>query len=139
LVAVAPQALDFGDETVGMTDTAGVTVTNQGAGPLAFSSVAITDQTSPIFAPYSTTCTVILQPDQSCDLVVSFTPQSVTSYTAALTLTDNAPDSPQRVPLSGQGVQQAPPEGFPLRPNPASEPASFSPTGGECAGEAPSG
>jgi hypothetical protein len=40
----------------------------------------------------------------SCTVTVSFTPTLIGNRTGSLTFTDNAPNNPQSVPLSGTGV-----------------------------------
>ena len=40
----------------------------------------------------------------SCTVTVKFTPGAVGTFTGTLTISDSSPDSPQVVPLSGQGV-----------------------------------
>jgi len=48
-------------------------------------------------------CGATLAPGKLCKIRVTFTPTQVGSPTGNGTITDNAPDSPQLVPLSGTG------------------------------------
>jgi hypothetical protein len=50
-----------------------------------------------------------LQPGTNCTILVRFTPSTVGSSVGALTLTDDAPDSPQIVYPTGTGVSQSTP------------------------------
>ncbi len=44
-----------------------------------------------------------LAPGNHCTITVIFSPQEAGNLTAAVTITDNAPDSPQMIPLTGIG------------------------------------
>jgi hypothetical protein len=49
-------------------------------------------------------CPGTLAPNTNCDINVTFTPATEGAHTGTLTITDNAPGSPQTVPLSGTGA-----------------------------------
>lgn len=51
-----------------------------------------------------TNCGSTLAPSASCTIAVEFTPSAVQSFTATLSITDNAAGSPQTVSLSGNGT-----------------------------------
>ena len=50
-----------------------------------------------------------LAPGTSCDMSITFNPTASGTRTAALTVTDNAPGSPQTAPLTGTGSGTNPP------------------------------
>jgi len=110
-VTLAPTSLNtFSPQPVGTTSTAQtVTVTNSGAAKLTISSIAATG----VFKE-TNTCPGSLAPQSNCVISVVFTPTSVGTASGSLTLTDNAPDSPQTVSLGGSGSD------FALKSTPAS-------------------
>jgi hypothetical protein len=81
-----------------------VTLTNNLSGPLTFSGMT----TSPAFPITSNNCGGSLDHGASCNVQIAFNPPAVTSYTANLTISDNAPGSPQVIPLQGKGIAGAP-------------------------------
>jgi hypothetical protein len=90
----------IGNTFVGMT--AGptlVTVENIGESPLIVTSVATTGDFS-----QTNNCTTLAFTDR-CTINISFTPTAPGDRTGALTITDNASDSPQIVPLLGGGEE----------------------------------
>ena len=90
LVFATPQAI--GTSSAAQT----VQVTNSGSAPLTFSSIlASTNFTE------SDNCQPGVEPASECTISVYFAPTAVGSLTGTLTLTDNAPTSPQTVQLSG--------------------------------------
>jgi trimeric autotransporter adhesin len=97
-----PGSLAFGNQAVGSVATKTVTVSNTGGANLAIEGIGISaavggfDQTS--------TCPSTLATGSSCSIDVSFTPSSVGAGGAALTVTSNAPTSPDTVALSGTGI-----------------------------------
>jgi len=58
------------------------------------------------FAVSSTTCAGTLAVGQNCAISVTFTPTILGTATGTLTLTDNAPNSPQTIALTGTGEVQ---------------------------------
>jgi kumamolisin len=100
-VVLTPTSLTFGNETVGGTSAAKtVTVRNSGTATLDISSIVASGD----FAISSTTCGATLNAGSSCTIKVTFTPTELGARTGDITLTDNAPNSPQQVPLSGTGI-----------------------------------
>ena len=100
LISFAPAAIAFPGQAIGTTSaTTSVTLTNNQAVTLNISSI-----TAP--APFSqaNTCGSSLGAGQSCTLNVSFSPTTVQYYAANLAVTDGAPNSPQVLPLSGNGT-----------------------------------
>ena len=110
VAALSPTSVDFGNVTVGSTTAPLVVyVVNTGDQTLDFSSpaISITGANSLDFSQ-TNTCGVTLAPNQICTISVNFTPSATGTRSASLTISDNAPGSPQSVPLSGQGVTPQP-------------------------------
>jgi sugar lactone lactonase YvrE len=100
-VALAPAALSFSSQAEGTTSAAQiVTLTNSGLVPLTISGIAIAGTNAGDYAQ-TNTCGSSLGAGASCAINVTFTPSETGSSTAALTIADNAPGSPQSVPVSG--------------------------------------
>jgi hypothetical protein len=110
-VALFPASLDFGNQTVGTSSaTQTVTLTNLGPGPLTISNIATSNGFG---APLPNTsglpaCPLLIgQPlaaNSSFRTLVFFAPTSIGSLAGTLTITDDAPGSPQVVPLAGAGT-----------------------------------
>src|SRR6266550_2935038 len=111
-VGFSPASLTFSTTYVGVAATAQtVTLTNSGAGALSVSSIAVTGTNSSEFAQ-SNTCGTSVAAGASCTINVTFTPGAAGSRTAAISITDNAPASPQTISLSGTGLAPSPTVGF---------------------------
>ena len=101
-VNLLPSSLSFGNQSVGTTSNPQpITVTNTGNAALTFTSIVA----SGAFAQ-TNDCTALLQPTTNCVINVTFAPTAAGSSTGALTLTDNAPNSPQILLLTGTGLQE---------------------------------
>ena len=101
LIGFSPTSLAFGNQTVGTTSVARpVVVTNTGTAALDISSVTVSGN----FTLDSDACLGTLAVGKSCKVKVTFTPSEPGPLTGNLTFTDNAPNSPQNVPLSGTGI-----------------------------------
>jgi hypothetical protein len=106
VVSLVPTSLTFGNTVVGVTSPPkSVTLTNTGTATLNISSIA----TSGDFGQAVSTkpCGATLAAGAHCVIKVTFTPTQLGLRTGNLTITDNAPGSPQTVPLSGTGVLPA--------------------------------
>jgi hypothetical protein len=77
-----------------------VTLTNAGNAALAIASIGITGGGAAAFAE-SNTCGNSLAPGANCSISVSYTPTGVASVNAAISISDNAPGSPQTIALTG--------------------------------------
>ena len=108
--SLSPSAVDFGSQRVGTTSPAQtVNLSSSGTAPLHVSNVSIsgdfvadqTSQASPCPAP-----PFVLAPGTSCNFGVDFTPKAAGVRSGALTVTDDAADSPQSTSLSGTGSNQ---------------------------------
>lgn len=104
IVRLSPASLAFPKTDVGVTSKAkSATLTNAGASTLNIGSIVPSGD----FSLSSTTCGGTLAPNGKCTANVTFTPTQAGSRTGSLTFTDNAPNSPQAVALSGTGVAPA--------------------------------
>lgn len=99
LVELSGTSLSFSSLSVGTTSTAQtVTLTNNGNATLNIATIAATGD----FAE-TNNCPASLALSASCQIQVTFTPTTGGSRTGSLTITDNAPDSPETVSLTGSG------------------------------------
>jgi hypothetical protein len=103
-VVLSATTLAFGNQAVNTTSSPQfLTVTNTGTAALNMASAIA----SGVFAVQTNGCTVPVQattPASNCEIGVTFTPTSTGPNVDSLTLTDNAPDSPQIILLTGAGV-----------------------------------
>lgn len=101
-VTFTPTSLTWGKVLVGMKACCKmVTVKNTGTATLKISNIAITGDFA--LNTVAGQCGSTLGVGKSCKEKVSFTPTQKGVRTGNLTFTDNAPNSPQSVPLSGTG------------------------------------
>jgi hypothetical protein len=107
IVSLSPTSLHFGNQTVGIISTPQhVMLTNTGNINLTITSIQITGTNSGDFNQ-SNNCPSSLAPNNSCNVSVTFRPTTTGTRNAAVSITDNAPGSPQSVPLTGVGVAPA--------------------------------
>jgi hypothetical protein len=108
VVSLNPTSLTFGNQLINTTSAArAVTLTNTGTGPLTISGISFTGTNPNNFAQTNTCPTgagSTLAVNASCTITVTFTPSATGSRTANLSISDNAPSSPQTVALSGSGA-----------------------------------
>ena len=101
---VSPTALNFGPVLVGQTSPKRlVALSNIGSSELTVSSISISGN----FAFSNNSCTKGVRPETHCNVDVTFTPTALGLETGTLTFTDNAPNSPQTVSLTGTGSNMA--------------------------------
>jgi len=110
LIPVA--GLTFASQAVGTPSaTQTVTIANSGLGPMNVSNVGFTGSDPGDFQiATGGTCTgtsFALAPTASCTVLISFNPTNSGSRSASLSITDDAPNSPQAIPLSGTGLAPA--------------------------------
>ena len=100
-----PASLNFGNQAIDTTSMIrSVTLKNVNTGFATFDFSNFTVN-SP-FAISSNTCGATLAAGKTCAVKVTFTPTVSGVASGTLSVTDNAPGSPQTVPLSGTGVAQ---------------------------------
>ncbi len=100
-VSLMPGSLDFGTTNQGTSTSSSISVKNSGTAALHISSIAITGANTNDFSSTSPTCTAPLAANSACTISVTFTPLAAGLRTATVTLTDDAPDSPQRINVQG--------------------------------------
>lgn len=102
-VNLSPGSLGFGPQLIGVPSSVGnITLINTGNLPLTISSIGIKGANSGDFSQ-TTNCPDSVPVDSGCTIRVTFTPTAVGHRNAAATITDNAPNSPQSIRLSGIG------------------------------------
>jgi hypothetical protein len=125
-VTFSPTSFTFASTQVGSTSSAQIIVTNSGNAPLTLTSITITGANPTDFNLVSTTCSTTggsVAVESSCSITVSFTPASATTFTAGITIADNATGSPQTAPLSGTGTPAPAPQAV-LTPSSLSFPST---------------
>jgi hypothetical protein len=116
-VTFSPTSLTFGPQDLNTTSGGQtITVTNSGNAPLFFNS-AVTRGTDPLdFTQIDDQCSgVTLAAGSSCSVTIDFHPILGGTRSASFIVTDNAPGSPQSVPITGTGVVPAGTEAPPLQ------------------------
>jgi hypothetical protein len=102
---VVPSPIGFGSAPIGVSSTQSVTIQNVGTASLSVTQATVSGQgfalTSGLASPLS------IAPGGAGRLTIAFTPTSATNFSGVLSLTSNAPGSPQTVVLSGSGAQPA--------------------------------
>ena len=104
---LAPNPLVLPDTIVSQDTSQGtITLTNNGNGSnLTVSSVKLSGTNASDFKESDNCAGKTLQADGgNCTITISFTPSAAGTRTASLTITDNAPNNPQIVSISGVGV-----------------------------------
>ncbi|HMD83784.1 MAG TPA: SBBP repeat-containing protein [Terriglobia bacterium] len=100
-VRVSPSSLTFAPQNLGTTRAAQVvTLSNTSGTALTISNTVAAGD----FAQ-SNNCAGSLGAGAGCTISVTFTPTSIGTRTGAITIMDNAADSPQTVTLSGLGLR----------------------------------
>jgi hypothetical protein len=101
VVSLSPSSVNFGDQVVGtVSPTEYITLTNTGNAPLTISSITLLGAAFLM----KSKCGGTLAAGANCVIDVAFKPSSTGTLTGTVTITDNAPGSPQTVPLTGQGT-----------------------------------
>ena len=100
-VSLMPGSLDFGTTNQGTSTSSSISVKNSGTAALHISSIVIAGANTNDFSSTSPTCTAPLAANSVCTISVTFTPLAAGLRTATVTLTDDAPDSPQRINVQG--------------------------------------
>jgi parallel beta helix pectate lyase-like protein/ASPM-SPD-2-Hydin domain-containing protein len=106
--SLSPSSLTFAGQTTGTTSPGqNVALTNTGTASLTISGISINGPNS---TDYSQTnmCGPSLVAGGNCIISITFTPRASGARSAVLSISDNAPGSPQTVAFSGTGVATAP-------------------------------
>ena len=98
--SLSPGSFDFGDSAQGVQSASKtVTLINSGNVALSISNIAATGDYA-----QTSTCGASLTAAGTCNIAVTFTPRASGARAGTLVVTDNAPDSPQSINLTGTGV-----------------------------------
>src|SRR5262249_20986656 len=103
VISVSPGPLNFGSVKVGLSNTQGETVTNNGSAALTITSLTFGGNKPGDFSqtnPFSGS----IAPGASCIITVTFTPGATGTRDATLLLADNAGTGTQTFTLTGTGV-----------------------------------
>jgi len=105
-VSLNPYSLDFGDQVAKKASKPQrITLTNTGSSKLYINSVVISGDHKDDFSITHDTCTgATIKANKSCVMDVIFAPRVSERRKANLEITDNAIDSPQKVTLTGNGI-----------------------------------
>jgi hypothetical protein len=106
VVTLTPTSLAFPNVSLNTPSSQMVTVKNTGAAALSISNVAITG-TVPSDFSQTNICSGSIAVNGTCTITVTFTPTTIEDQTGTVTLTDNAGNSPQTVPITGNGAEAA--------------------------------
>jgi hypothetical protein len=106
---INPAGIDFKDQVAKRASKPlRVTVTNSGGKPLYVNSAVVDGDNKEDFVISNDTCTgATVGVNKSCVIDIVFTPSISERRRAVLAITDNAIDSPQRVTLTGNGINSA--------------------------------
>ena len=102
-MSITPTTIDFGPVTLGQTSSPQTVTIVAGGTPLIVSSLALSGTQPGDFAIQSDLCTTsVLLPGGACTFAVVYKPTAQGSVSsAAVTITDSDPTSPQQVILAG--------------------------------------
>jgi hypothetical protein len=102
--SLSPSSLSFGNEPVGVVSPSQtITLSNTGNAALSITGLALAGANPSDFAQ-SNNCGASVAAGGNCTISVTFTPAASGSFTAAVSVADNASGSPQTVTLSGTGA-----------------------------------
>jgi hypothetical protein len=112
---INPYSVDFKDQVVKKASKPQrITVTNSGEKPLYINSAVLEGENKDDFSMANDTCTgATIAPGKSCVIDASMTPAATGYRKATITLTNNSVESPQKIELTGNGINSArvPPTG----------------------------
>ena len=99
-VFLSPASFSFGNVLLGTSSLAQtLALTNTGNAVLNVSSVAVTGDYA-----QTNNCAAAIQPGATCQFQIVFSPTATGTRTGTITLTDDALNTPQTVPLTGAGL-----------------------------------
>lgn len=101
-----PVSVDFGEQMIGRWSRAQrIVVTNTGGAPLHVNSVHLDGDDPGQYSVANDACTgAEVVPYRACVIDITFGPSGKDDFDAELTLVSNAPESPQRIRLEGEGI-----------------------------------
>ena len=101
VVSFSPASLNFGTVAVGSATTLPVTVTNTGNINLTVTGISFAGTNASLFGHSSNCGQAAVAPSGTCTIQVIFNPTAAGSFSATMTITDNATGSPQTVTITG--------------------------------------
>jgi hypothetical protein len=107
VASLSPTSLSFPSTTAGTTATAlSTTLSNTGNATLNITGITLTGVNPADFAiaTTGTTCASTLAAGATCTIAATFTPAAAGSFTASISVADNATGSPQTATLTGTGT-----------------------------------
>ena len=110
-VTFTPTSLTFAAQPIGTTSAAqSITVANTGNASLFINSAATRGANPLDFTEVNDGCSgLTLAAGTSCSVSITFKPTATGTRSGTFILTDNAPNSPQTVPITGTGTGTNPP------------------------------
>ena len=118
-VFLNPATVDFGNQTINTTSTPKtVTLTNNSAATVTGIAITIGGTSATSFAQ-TTTCGTTLAVAASCTISVTFTPTTVATASATLSVADSDASSPQTAVLTGTGISSTAPFSLAVTPTSA--------------------
>jgi hypothetical protein len=103
VVGLSPASLKLPSTLVGQTSaSSSVTLTNSGSFSLSISTVSVSGD----FSETDSCAGRTIQPTDTCTVSVTFSPSVVGAITGALSITDNAVNTPQVLAVSGTGLAE---------------------------------
>jgi hypothetical protein len=104
-----PNSVDFGEQAIGNWARAHrVVVTNTGGAPLHVNNAALRGDDAGKYSVVKDTCTgAEVVPYRACVIDIAFLPTGKDDFDAELTLASDAPDSPQTIRITGEGINSA--------------------------------
>jgi sugar lactone lactonase YvrE len=104
-VASITTPVAFGNQTINTTSAAQTLIlSNTGNAALTITGITIGGANPTFFTHSGGTCGTSLAASSTCTILVTFTPATVTTYSATVSIADNAAGSPQVATLTGAGV-----------------------------------
>ena len=107
-VSLDPSSLPFGEQLMGSSSSTTVTLANTGGEELVVTGIAI-DGPDADQLGQANDCPDALPVGSSCSIVITYAPSAAATAAAELTVTTDAPTSPDAVALSGTGYSSPPP------------------------------
>ena len=100
-IAIVPASVNFGNQALSVRSAARtVTVINAGSAPLTITGIT----TSGDFLETDNCSGTLSGGGGYCTISITFTPSALGSATEEISITDNAPDSPHTITVTGTGV-----------------------------------
>jgi hypothetical protein len=101
MVTLNPPSLNFGSVPIYGKKLKSTTLTNSGNATLHITDITITGDTRDFSQTNNCPDPGSLGAEDYCTITVTFLPESYGNHSADVSITDDAPGSPQQVPLSG--------------------------------------